>query len=250
MMIRFGFVLGALVWAAVTTQAEAIEVKVSSDPFTLLGALVKPHGGLLIKDVILHAAPEASGTYTNLSGIFDSPPGIILSTGRAADYKDGPNSSSSNGASFYLQTTADQEFLLDQITGGFYNHNDVAEFEIVFDAGPNSTQIHFDVAFGSEEYPEYVGSPFIDGFGLFLNGTNFAFVGGKPVNINHPKMQVAAGTQLDGMLGGSATAGRPFVHTFTSSVVPNSKDNRLIFIVGDTTDSILDTTVYISGLSD
>ncbi len=232
-------------------KAQAIEVRPTDDPFALLGALVKPHGGLVIKDVILHGAPEMSGIYANDSGLFDSPPGIVLSTGKVSDYGDGPNTSTSQTSSFGNNvTTAEQESLLDQITGGGFTHYDVSEYEIVFDAGPNSTQIHFDVVFGSDEYPEFVGSSFIDGFGLFLNGTNFAFVDGTPVNIDHPKMAALNGNQLDGMLGGSMTVGRPNVHTFTSAVVPNSKDNHLIFIVGDTSDSAYDTTVYISGLSD
>ena len=38
----------------------------------------------------------------------------------------------------------------------------------------------------AEEFPEFVGDSFIDGFGLFVNGENVAFANGDPINVNHP----------------------------------------------------------------
>lgn len=41
---------------------------------------------------------------------------------------------------------------------------------------------------------------YFDGFGMFLNDTNVAFVNGQPVNIQHPSMAAVAGTELAGVL--------------------------------------------------
>ena len=104
------------------------------------------------------------------------------------------------------------------------------------------------MVFGSEEYAEFVGSEFIDGFGLFLNGVNLASVGrvrDQPVNINHLAMAKILGTQLDGVL---APNGNPLV-IFSAPVVPGSTGNVLTFLVADTSDTVYDTTAYISLLT-
>lgn len=127
------------------------------------------------------------GTFTNDDGIYGLPAaGIVLSTGNVADYGSGGNLVNGLTTGFETPATAEQEVLLDPITGGGFDHNDVAQLTITFDAGADVTGVTFFGVFGSEEFPEFVGSEFIDGFGLFVNGVNVAFAGGEPININHP----------------------------------------------------------------
>lgn len=188
------------------------------------------------------------GTYSNASGTYGIGPGVILSSGSVADYGDGPNTSGSKTTNFdeggAAAATAAQELLLDPITGGGFNHFDVTQIDVMFDMLPGSDKVFFNVVFGSEEYSEFVGSSFIDGFGLYVNGVNVAFVGGQPVNINHPDMAFVPGTELDGILtGGNFSA---YVHTFSAPALATG--NKLTFIVADASDSVLDTTVYLSQL--
>src|SRR5439155_3384978 len=89
----------------------------------------------------------------------------------------------------------------------------------------------------------FVGQ-FVDGFGLYLNGTNIAFANGAPININHPDMRPFPGTELNGVL---APNGDPIL-TFSAPVPPGSAGNTLTIIIADTRDSVLDTTVYVSSL--
>jgi hypothetical protein len=215
----------------------------------------------------------SSGTYTNASGTYGIGAGVVLSTGGVEGlelqgqslwpgYSDGPNTTDGNGWAFGtvfsttppdsgtpgIAATSAQEALLDPITGDpltntFYDHYDVTELVINFDMLPGFDSVSFNVVFGSEEYPEFVDSPFVDGFGMFLNGTNVASVGGKPVNIKHPDMtDTITGTELDGIL---APDGNPLL-TFSGAV--NSTGNTLRFIVADTSDGVWDTTVYFSAL--
>lgn len=217
----------------------------------------------------------SSGTYTNASGTYGIGSGVVLGTGGVQGlefqgqtqtlipgYGDGANTATSNswayGMSFSttppdsgtpgIPATAAQEALLDPITGDpltntFYDHFDVTELVINFDMLPGFDSVSFNVVFGSEEYPEFVDSSYIDGFGMFLNGTNIAAVGGSPVNIKHPAMTDAiTGTELNGVLA----PGRNPVLTFSGLV--NQTGNTLRFIVADTSDGILDTTVYFSAL--
>ncbi|RMG42074.1 MAG: hypothetical protein D6725_00270 [Planctomycetota bacterium] len=170
--------------------------------------------------------------------------GVIMSTGDVSDYGPGPNTSSGNSTSYFVPATAAQEALLDQITGGTLDHNDVTQIDITFDMLPGFDTLYFNVVFGSEEYPEFVGSSFIDAFGIFINGTNTAFVNNLPINVDHPDMATVSGTELDGVL---APGGNPVV-TFAVPVTPGSTGNTLTFIVADSSDSALDTTVYIASL--
>ena len=219
----------------------------------------------------------SSGTYTNASNTYGIGAGVVLSTGGVKGvsfmgseafpgYDDGPNSTEGNGipygTPFEITNLPDpndpppgapasvaQEALLDPITGDavnqiFYDHFDVTELVINFDMQPGFDRVGFKIVFGSEEFPEFVDSSFIDGFGMFLNGVNIAQVGGQPVNIKHPDMTgTIGGTELDGIL---APGGNP-VLTFGGLVNPTG--NTLRFIVADTSDGILDTTVYFSALA-
>lgn len=181
----------------------------------------------------------SSGTYSNASGTYGIGAGVVLTTGGLegasvsgqqviAGYGDGPNTLGSNswayGATFPITdpdqpgapATAAQDILLDPLTGidpstsQPYDHFDATELLIEFDMAQGFDTGSFDVVFGSEAFAEFVGSAFIDAFGLFLNGTNIAFVGGQPVNIDHPDMAALAGTELDGVLapGGDPVLGR------------------------------------------
>lgn len=230
----------------------------------------------------LPSAPlTSSGVYTNASGTYGIGSGVVLSTGGVegitvdlgggtppqtfvAGYSDGPQTSEGNGWPFGgtfpptgsttpgIAATSAQEALLDPITQNpacdpapdFCSHYDVTELIINFDMQTGFESVGFKIVFGSEEFPEFVGDSFVDGFGMFLNGVNIAQVGGNPVNINHPDMTgTITGTELDGIL---APGGNP-VLTFGGLVNPTG--NTLRFIVADTADGILDTTVYFSALA-
>lgn len=177
-----------------------------TDPWYLMEALLASSPGITVQDVVLRGHIGAggalsSGVFVNNAEVYGmGAVGIVLSSGNVEDYGSGPNVNTDNTTSYDVAATAQQELLLDPITGGVRNHWDVTELEITFDLAPSKASISFQVVFGSEEYTEYVGSVYVDGFGLFVNGTNIASTGGRPVNINHPDMTGAAGTELDGIL--------------------------------------------------
>ncbi|TDY03827.1 choice-of-anchor L family PEP-CTERM protein [Thiohalophilus thiocyanatoxydans] len=228
------------------TPAQAILVSPDAVGASLTTSLTEGSTGLTVVSSTLSGNSSggavSSGTYTNTSGTYGIGPGIVLSSGDVSDYSDGSNTATGNTTDFGTPATGAQEALLDPITGGGFSHFDVTQLDIDFTS--STGEVFFDVVFGSEEFDEYVGSTFIDGFGLFLNGTNIASVGGSPVNINHPDMAFLAGTELDGIL---APGGDPRL-TFSGTGLDTSLTHSLSFIVADTSDSILDTTTYIASL--
>lgn len=253
----------ALALFSVLTNASAqpiagpIIVERNTDAAALAAALTSSgNSGLTIRQSTLQGH---SGEGTASSGLYYlgfeganngyglNQPGIVLSTGNVSDYQSAGNFSTSRTTGYNVPATMDQETLLDPITGtalASFNHFDVTQLDIEFDVTSDKNYLSFYVVFGSEEYAEYVNSQYIDGFGIYLNGQNIALASGKPVNINHPEMSAIAGTELDGVLNAQGSV----IMQFTALVEPGSVNNKLTFIVADTSDDALDTTVYVFSL--
>lgn len=238
--------LASSLLALSAAPAVALGISPTSDATALANTLFLNIPGLQVTDAELFGEAGQAGTYNNATGTYGLPNnGIVLSSGNVADYGDGPNNDTGTSTSFGNPATAEQEALLGPITGQS-SHNDVSQLNITFNVGADISQVSFFGAFGSEEWPEFVGS-FVDGFGLFVNGTNVAGVqpstggGNLPVNIDHPDMTDIPGTELDGIL---APNGNPVLR-FDVPVNPGEL-NTFEILVADANDSSLDTTAYLS----
>lgn len=242
-MNDFKFFGAAVLALAASTSVQAIVVTTDTSAASLAAAILAGGGGglTLVGTPILSGHATSSGTYTNASGTYSINDGIILSSGDVGDYGDGSSTSTGNTTSYGVAATAAQEALLDPITGGGLNHRDVTQLDLSFTTSTGS--VFFNVVFGSDEFPEFKNSSFIDAFGLYLDGTNIAFYLDDPININHPAMDFRAGTELDGVLPGS---GVPML--FSASGLDLSAIHTLTFIIADSGDGSLDSTAYISSL--
>ena len=122
-------------------------------------------GGELSSGTFAVSAPP--DTYTFTVG------GIVLSTGDVAQVATGPDTTpcvlpdlACLTYDYFSFATAEQEALLDPITGNQFDHYDVTQLDLEFDVDPGVDTIYFRLAFGSEEYPVFFGTEFNDGFGL------------------------------------------------------------------------------------
>ncbi|MAE63569.1 MAG: hypothetical protein CMJ18_04805, partial [Phycisphaeraceae bacterium] len=232
-------------------EGDRLVVTPTMDTTSLTDALLEAGGtGLIITDVQISghaglAGEQSAGTFVNPSNVYSIDDGVVLSTGDVADYGDGPNLSTANFTSYNQPADAGEEALLDPITGGALDHFDVTQLDITFDLEPGFDSLFYNIVWGTEEFDEFVGSPFIDAFGMYVNGVNVAQTGGFPVNVDHPDMAFLGGTELDGIL---APGGNP-VLTYGTFVGNATTDNTLTFIIADTGDAILDSTAFISGIS-
>ena len=258
---RSAGLLTLLAALAAPPAARALVVTPTQNATTLANALLAGGGtGIVVTSATLNGhrldfgglVQTSSGTYTNASGTYGIGAGVVLSTGAVEEYGDGPNELADMSGTYLTESfeqaaaTPAQEALLDPITTvglDTFTHYDVTELILGFDMQQGFDSVRFNVVFGSEEFPEYVNDGYFDGFGLYLNGTNVAFVAGKPVNITHPSFDDLPGTELDGVL---APGGAPLL-TFGGRVNPSG--NTLRFIIGDRDDSILDSTVYVAALA-
>jgi hypothetical protein len=128
----------------------------------------------------------STGTYTNASFTYGLGSGVAISTGNALDYEDGPNVETGRTTGYGPAATPAQDTLLTPISQGFTQHFDVTQLDLTFDVGATTSKVFFNAVFGSEEFPEFVGSKFIDAFAIYLNGVNIAQFNGQPINIDHP----------------------------------------------------------------
>jgi len=232
-----------------------ITVTPTQDPTILTTTITGNTAGINVTSMSLSGqsggiiSPNASSTGTFTAGdqlVYGlSRGGIILSSGDVSDYASGPfDNNASQSTSYQTPATPAQEMLLDQITGGQLNHNDVTQLDINFDLQAGFDTLFFELVFGSEEFPTFVGSSFIDAFGIFLNGTNIAQFNGAPVNIDHPDFQFVTGTILNGVLAPNAN---PLL-SFSQFIGAGATNNTITFIIADSGDTVLDSTVYLSSL--
>ncbi|MCX7915041.1 MAG: choice-of-anchor L domain-containing protein, partial [Verrucomicrobiae bacterium] len=247
-----GLWCSAIVAGTATVAKADISIVPTTNAVELINALTATGAeGIQVLNVRLQAhrnsVASSCGLY-NLSGPIPdtyglSFPGIVLSTGNVADYASGTNRSTAQSTSFNVRATEEQETLLDPITGPV-DHYDCTQLDITFRMLPGHDTVFFQVVFGTEEYPEFVNSTFVDGFGMYLNGTNIAFLAERPINVRHPAMRALAGTELDGLIASGGTA----VLTFGAFVGSGTETNTLTFILADSSDAAVDTTVYIAAL--
>jgi len=116
---------------------------------------------------------------------------------------------------------------------------DLATLNLTLKAPDWAESFSFDFRFMSEEYPEYVGTEFNDFFSCLLDGTNIAFdTNGNITNVNNnffDPTATAEGTVFDGTT----------VLLTSKAPITGGTTFELDFIVGDVSDAIYDTAVFL-----
>lgn len=141
--------------------------------------------GVVIGNITYKGYPLSTLSFTSTPDILQVQKGIILSSGNSfnvAGYNNSHNQSSTFGDVGVPETDKD---LSQMIKEKLY---DICSIE--FDFVPMDNSIQFNYQFGSDEYPEYVDSPYNDIFAFIVSdestSKNIALVPGTnvPVSIN------------------------------------------------------------------
>jgi PKD repeat protein len=141
-------------------------------PEQLAAALVGT--GVEVSNVVFTGGAGSTGSFT-----FDDPAvvgfgqGIVLTSGSAADVA-GPNTSDSISTSYGSEGAIGGPGDADLSALAGFDTYDAAVLE--FDFVPTANQVVFQYTFSSDEYPEWVDTPFNDVFAFYVNGTNHALV--------------------------------------------------------------------------
>ncbi len=226
-----------------------ITINNSVTPSQLINGFVG--SGLTVSNPTMNCPPGYAATFTTSGscnlGITN---GVLLATG-AATVAQGPNTS--NGASGFNYGTSYSDPQLTAIEPSAVNDVCILEFDIV----PSCSTLFIKYVFGSEEYPEYVGS-YNDAFGFFITGpnascsgtpynnTNIATLpGGTPVSINNVNASTNSSYYVNNA-GGSCIQfdGMTVPITSTVNVCPCATYHFKIAIA-DALDHALDSGVFI-----
>ena len=259
-------VLGVAVFVAATPSTAAGNLAATdlntagTTAQSLVSAIVG--SGVTTSNVTYTGSNCSAGTFSGGDGILPFASGIVLGSGsvQSGDSQcdgqkgvEGPNSE--DGSTGSNQTPGDTD-LSNLVSGVLTNDAAVLEFDFV----PATTTLTFNYVFSSDEYNEFVNSTYNDVFGFFVNGTNCALVPGTstPVAVN----TVNGGNPF----GTSATNSQYFVNNdpndpgpatvntemdglttkFTcSATVTAGQTNHIKLAIADTSDTSLDSNVFI-----
>jgi hypothetical protein len=115
---------------------------------------------------------------------------------------------------------------------------------------PSVKGIRFDLVFGSDEYPEFVDSPYVDIAGVFVNGKNYALFNGEATQpLSVLKNNLAAGNFIDN----SATIRNIEFDGLSAKleiVAPVQFGvNTIKVAIGDTGDTVLDSGLFVANFA-
>jgi gliding motility-associated-like protein len=214
---------------------------------------VQQNSGVTVSNIQFTGAPQSIGFFNGQNSNIGLASGIIMTTGSlgiAVGPNNKPDAGDDNNRPGYgplSNIVGNQTFNASVLTFNFVSESDVVEFRYVF---------------GSEEYPEYVGSQYNDVFAFFISGPgisgnqNIALIPGtnQPVTINN----VNAGSFAqffvnngDGVTSGGATVQydgftRPL--TARANVIP-CQTYVLTMAIADVKDAFFDSGVFLEASS-
>jgi outer membrane protein OmpA-like peptidoglycan-associated protein len=177
--------------------------------------------GVVVGNIKVKGYPLSTLSYTSTGNILKLQKGLILSSGNSynvAGYNNSHNQSSTFGD--VMKPEADQD-LVGIIKGKLY---DICSIE--FDFVPLDNTIQFNYQFGSDEYPEYVDSPYNDVFAFIVSddstSRNIALIPGTkvPVSINTVNFKTNSEHFIDNNLYKQVTIKRqePLKSTFKGTL--------------------------------
>ncbi|WEV74441.1 choice-of-anchor L domain-containing protein [Bifidobacterium sp. ESL0798] len=190
---------------------------------------------LAASNVKLTGSPLAAGTFAHGQTTLGIDNGLLFSTGDIT------------GGHSALGTPGDSD--LDTILGAPETHDAIS---LEFDFVPKGSTLSFNYVFGSEEYPDYVGSEYNDTFAFLVNGANVALIPGSnnPVSINTVNANENSGYFIDNSnsaikpLPGTQFGGLTKVLPVTAPVI-KGKTNHIKIVLADANDNIYNSFVAI-----
>jgi hypothetical protein len=223
--------------SARSSQPKLALVTPTANEAALAQALAGP--GVTITNARLVGASNAAGTFSGAGATVGLDQGIVLSTGNVADLI-GPNNEDDTSTIHLLPGDAD----LDRLVAPFPTRDAVIlEFDVT--AAASTVGIRF--VFASEEYNEFVDSPFNDVVAIYVNGVNCANYNGRPVSVNTINAGLNAALFVDNTNGvrniemDGLTVPLDCIATVTPNVPVHVK-----IAIADTSDEILDAAVFLA----
>jgi len=207
-------------------------LETTADPNRLAAATLGPGDAITLRSATYDGASVASATFGD--GPQGLATGILLTSGEAMlalPPSDSPSTSRNNNRA--------GNALCDGLVRPYRSY-DATQFRLSFDLAAGFSGVEFLSVFGSEEYPEYVGTQFNDVFAVFVNGTLV-----RSWSINEF-------TGTNGVVGPATETEYDGSTVILQTRVPltgGSANNVLEVVVCDTGDRVYDSGVFLSRLT-
>lgn len=178
--------------------------------------------------------------------------GLLISTGTATPAEE--NTSSSSGASFdtTFGNEAPHEALQNALEEAFETREltDTTSLTFTFNiTDPSIKGIQFDAVFGSEEYPEFADSDYVDIGGIFVNGQNYGLFNGDPQQpLSILGDNIEAGNFIDNTEGVYPIEYDGFSPLLRITAPVQQGLNTVEIAIADTGDQIYDSALFFSNL--
>jgi hypothetical protein len=203
--------------------------------------------GVTISGVTINCHPTSLAQFSGLSEVPISN-GLLLTTGNSNEM--------ANAASYFagsgIGTNGDSTIYY--ALGAAIPTYDGCSIE--FDCKPIEDTLMFNFAFGSEEYPEYVGSAFNDAFGIFMSGpgiTGEVNVAALPtsqiVSINNVNATTNAAYFIDNTAGVNVAFDGFTTNLQVFAVVIPDSIYHFNIAISDVADGVFDSAVMLEAFS-
>lgn len=233
-------VLITAVHAAALTAALTVSPEINGE--NLAARFTVPGTGITITSATINYSSLADASGYFYGGPFGIADGIIIATGaiqNALPPNDSPGISTDLGIGQHSNP------LVNQIAGAEVLAYDTIIMTLYFDVAPWVNSVSFDFIFGTEEYPEYVGSIFNDVFGVFINDSQVVFDEfGASITINGPFF--SSGNVKTPPENGMEYNGSTSLLNTSVGVVPGSTGNKMQIVISDVGDYSLDSGALLA----
>lgn len=221
----------------------------------LINALPLFGSGFTLASSSFQGVLPATGYFLSLalSGTLTLQAGILLTSGDGTPNR--TNTSDSNGTVTLGTSNADLTAFAKAAFSGAGTTEDASVLTLQFNVtDPAVKTLRFDVAFGSDEYPEYSSTQYVDiaavWTGTGQSAKNFALVNGDP---STPLSVIAKNLQLGNFIDNTKKALSIEYDGFInkqSIFVPVSQGlNTIRLGVADTGDSVFDSALFVFGVT-
>lgn len=175
--------------------------------------------------------------------------GLLLTSGDGRP----PEANTDLGYSVSLSPSETDADLNSTVHTAFSSAGDVQDATVLeFDftvSDPTLISVKFDIIFGSDEYPEFVDSPFVDIAGVYVNGVNYALFNNRanqPLSILETNLDAGNYRNNEDEIIPLEYDGISNLLTIVAPI--NEGTNTIKIAIADTGDQIYDSGIFIGNL--
>ncbi|WP_013325320.1 choice-of-anchor L domain-containing protein [Gloeothece verrucosa] len=222
--------------------------------FDLGKNILASNSGITITNAVYTGALNATSLFSSVNFGTTNTSSYVLGSGILLTTGDGQpplsNTSSSYSTANAVAGDTDIEQIIQNVFPGAGTTYDATVLELSFTTPANSNSISLDVMFGSDEYPEWADTSFVDIAGIMVDGVNYGLFN---QNSSQP-LSILSQNVIDGNLTDNTAGILSIEYDGISSplrvvaALNSGTTHTLKIAIADTGDQIYDSGLFVSNL--